>query len=76
MAVLEAIRQLLEADNPSRVAGVAALERPFFGADWRQRQGDWRIFFSFETQEIIPMKCTYKGTLYLLAVVHRKDAYN
>lgn len=44
-AVFRSIAQLLQAENPASVQGVKKLIEKRFEGLWRQRQGDYRIFF-------------------------------
>jgi len=51
------------ADNPSHVG--AALRRPFAG-HWRARRGEYRVRYRIDDNT---------GTVYVLDVDHRRDAY-
>jgi mRNA-degrading endonuclease RelE of RelBE toxin-antitoxin system len=52
MATFRAIAALLLAENPSAVAGVKKLVEKRFDGMWRQRQGDYRIFFEIEPGDV------------------------
>ncbi|MBA3869183.1 MAG: hypothetical protein H0X30_08515 [Anaerolineae bacterium] len=65
----------LQSENPSSVLGVKKLIEKRFEGLWRQRQGDYRIFFEILSGEIIDKKFTYKGKLNIISVVHRSHAY-
>ena len=73
MRVFRSIAELLKADDPGLVPGVKAVK----GREdvFRQRQGDYRIFFTLETGEIVVMGFTYKGTCYILAVEKHHEGY-
>ena len=75
MGVFESIRQLLIADKPLQVSGVKKLVEKRFEGLWRHRSGDWRIFFNLQHGEIAHLKFTYKGTLNIVKVVRRDEAY-
>ena len=75
MAVFRAIAQLLEAENPAAVNGVKKLVEKRFEGLWRHRQGDYRILFTFNSTPIEHLKFWYKGTLHIVAFVHRSEAY-
>jgi mRNA-degrading endonuclease RelE of RelBE toxin-antitoxin system len=48
---------------------------PRYGGQYRQRSGDYRIFFAIEHGNVIFMKHTYKGTLTVVRVLRRDKAY-
>src|SRR5688572_13242229 len=75
MAVFASIRELLLADNPTAVHGVRKLVGGHFKDQWRQRQGDYRIFFSIDPTPVAHERYNYKGTVQILAVLHRGKAY-
>lgn len=75
MGVFESIRQLLIADNPLQVLGVKKLIEKRFEGLWRHRSGNWRIFFNIQHGEITHLKFTYKGTINIVKVVRRHEAY-
>ncbi len=62
MGVFRSMKQLLEAGNPTSVSGVKKLVEKRFGGQWRQRSGDWRIFFKIEHGEIVHEKHTCDGS--------------
>lgn len=43
---------------------------------YRQRQGDYRIIFHLETGEIVHLNCSYRGTVHIDKIEHRKSVYN
>jgi mRNA-degrading endonuclease RelE of RelBE toxin-antitoxin system len=75
MAVFDSIRELLESDNPASVTGVKKLRGEQFKDMWRQRQGDYRIFFTAEHGTVTNFGFTYKGKVTIIEVVHRSKAY-
>jgi mRNA-degrading endonuclease RelE of RelBE toxin-antitoxin system len=75
MAVFASIRELLLADNPTIVPGVRKLVGGHFKEQWRQRQGDYRIFFNIDHAAVAHEGYVYKGTVHILAVLHRGKAY-
>jgi mRNA-degrading endonuclease RelE of RelBE toxin-antitoxin system len=74
MGVFHSLKQLLEADNPTAVPGVKKLVEQRFAGQWRQRSGDWRLFFSIEHGEVVHEKHA-QGILTLRAVRRRDEAY-
>lgn len=75
LAVLAAIAELLKADNPTTSLGVRKLIGERFSGLWRLRQGNYRIFFYIEHGELVDQKFAYKGTLTIVSVTDRKEAY-
>src|SRR5258708_35277111 len=76
MAIFAAIRELLIAENPTTVPGVRKLVGAHFADQWRQRQGDYRIFFRVQHNEITHRQYSYKGIVTILKVIHRSRAYD
>ena len=76
MGVFHSLRLLLEAENPLAVQGVKKLVDPRYGGQYRQRSGDYRIFFAIEHGNVTFMKHTYKGTLTLVRVLRCDKAYD
>lgn len=72
-AIFQAIRELLQAENPLRDVNVKKL----IGSDglWRKRKGLYRIIFSVDNREVEVQTFRYKGAIHIEAVKHRKDAY-
>ena len=75
MAVFVALARLLEAENPMTIRGVRQLVESRFEGQWRQRQGDYRIFFELHSGDILHQGFAYKGRFHLVAVRHRSRAY-
>ena len=71
-AVLDSIENLLIADNPFAVHGVKKVK----GRDgvWRQRRGNYRIFFGIDSTPVAEGENTYKGTLIVIAVSKRDES--
>src|SRR5258708_24082602 len=72
---LRRLRELLIANDPYVLPFVEMLKGKRFDRTRKFRVGDYRVFFSVETQEVIHQSHTYKGTLFLLDIQQRKDAY-
>jgi mRNA-degrading endonuclease RelE of RelBE toxin-antitoxin system len=70
--VFDAIRPLLEAENPYSVVGVKKLKGKFSNL-WRVRARNHRVFFIVKV--IVDENNPYKGNLEIHAIVARKDAY-
>ena len=70
LAVFDSIEKLLSADNPVAVAGVKKVK----GRDgvWRQRRGNYRIFFGLDSTPVTEGDQSYKGTL-IVADVSKRD---
>jgi mRNA-degrading endonuclease RelE of RelBE toxin-antitoxin system len=72
-AIFSSIRELLEADNPTRIPGVRKLEG--YNDHWRQRQGIYRIIFKIESEERVVEKFRYKGTVFIVKIGNRNSVY-
>ncbi len=70
--VFDAVRPLLEADNPYAVPGVKKLKGKFSNL-WRVRARDHRVFFIVKVIE--DENSPYKGNLEIHDIIARKDAY-
>ena len=68
------MKELLEAENPKAIPGAKKLAGQSEDR-WRVRQGNYRIIFTVESGEVTHMKHTYKGTIWIQEVIHRRDAY-
>jgi mRNA-degrading endonuclease RelE of RelBE toxin-antitoxin system len=73
LLVFGRIRELLVADNPKALPNV----KKIIDADdeWRARQGDYRIFFNHTSEKVTHEKHEYDGTILILRVLHRSEAY-
>lgn len=71
MAIFNAVRELLEADNPLAVRGVVKVQER--EGVWRCRAGDYRSFFAIESTSVVHQKHEYKGTLFLLVIRKRNE---
>lgn len=70
--VFRSIQELTQSENPMMTPGVKHLQGISNPKMWRQRQGDYRIIFSLEADEIVEMNLTYKGRLIIheIAIHH------
>ena len=75
MAVFRSIAHLLQAENPASVQGVKKLVEKRFEGLWRQRQGNYRIFFELHPGTTVHLSHTYTGRLHLVVIHHRSRAY-
>src|SRR5687767_2754502 len=73
--IFRQLRLLLNADAPYSLDFVEMLKDEDFVRSRKFRAGNYRVFFELRTQEVTPHKHTYKGTLYLLDIRDRKEAY-
>lgn len=73
--VFRHLRNLLIADDPYRLSFVEMLQAKKFERVRKFRVGDYRIFFAVEVSEITHQGHSYKGTLFLLDIRDRKEAY-
>ena len=71
----EYLRELLNADDPYSLSFVEMLQADKFGRVRKFRVGDFRVFFALETVEVSQSTHTYKGTLFLLDIRNRREAY-
>ncbi|MBC7870970.1 MAG: hypothetical protein H7Y09_09045 [Chitinophagaceae bacterium] len=73
--VFRHLRQLLTADDPYSLHFIEMLKAKKFERFRRFRVGDYRVFFIIEVGDVTYYKHTYKGTLYMLEIHDRKEAY-
>jgi mRNA-degrading endonuclease RelE of RelBE toxin-antitoxin system len=73
--VFRRLRELLIAENPLSLPFVEMLQAKQFERIRKFRVGDFRIFFSIDPNPVIRQKFQYKGTLFLIVIKNRKDAY-
>jgi len=73
--VFRRLRELLNADDPYSLHFVEMLQAKKFGRIRKFRVGDYRVLFAIEAHETTHLKRGYKGTLFVLAIRDRKDAY-
>lgn len=74
-AIFRRLRVLLNAEDPYRSPFVEMLKDKRFERMRKFRAGDYRVFFSIEPTPVTHLKHTYKGTLFLLYIRDRKEAY-
>jgi mRNA-degrading endonuclease RelE of RelBE toxin-antitoxin system len=73
--VFRHLRELLNADNPYSLSSVEMLEGKAFERTRKFRAGDFRVFFTIKPVPVVDQKHAYKGTLYVLDILDRKEAY-
>ncbi len=73
--VFRHLRELLSADDPYSLSFVEMLKAKKFERLHKFRVGNYRVLFTVEPIEITHLKHTYKGTLFLLDIRDRKEAY-
>lgn len=73
--IFRRLRELLNADAPYSLSCVEMLKGRRFERVRKFRVGDYRIFFVLDSAEVTHLKHTYKGTLHLLDIRDRKEAY-
>jgi len=69
------LRMLLNAEDPYNSPFVEMIKDKKFDRIRKFRVGDYRVFFSVESIPVTHLKHTYKGTLFLLYIRDRKEAY-
>lgn len=69
------LRELLNADVPYSLPFVEMLKARKFERIRKFRAGDYRVFFVTEPVVVTHQKHTYKGTLFVLDIRDRKEAY-
>ncbi len=69
------LRELLIIDDPYSHSSVEMLKDKIFERTRKFRAGDFRVLFSISPIEVTHLKHKYKGTLYILDIRKRKDAY-
>jgi mRNA-degrading endonuclease RelE of RelBE toxin-antitoxin system len=74
LLIFKCLQALLESDNPKALTEVKKLV-DVEGDIWRARQGDYRIIFTIDSSPLKHDKHEYAGTIEILAVLHRSEAY-
>jgi mRNA-degrading endonuclease RelE of RelBE toxin-antitoxin system len=72
LAVFGCLREMLNADNPLALIDVEKVQS--MPGVWKRRQGDYRLFFSIDSQPVTDQRFSYKGTLILLMVRKRDES--
>jgi mRNA-degrading endonuclease RelE of RelBE toxin-antitoxin system len=75
-AVFRRLEELLNADDPYALPFVEMLQATRFERNRKFRVGDYRIFFVIESIAVTHLKHTYKGTVFLLDIRNRNQAYD
>lgn len=75
MAVFRNLRHLVNADAPYELDFVQALQGERYKHIRKFRVGNYRILFTLDTRSVTHQKFTYKGTVVILGIGHRKDIY-
>ncbi|MEQ8673500.1 MAG: hypothetical protein RLP44_06015 [Aggregatilineales bacterium] len=73
--VFRRIRELLNADDPYAAPFIEMLKEKKFERVRKFRVGNYRVFMVIEFAEITHQEHTYRGTLFLLDIRDRKEAY-
>ena len=73
--IFRKLRELLVADDPYGLPFVEMLKAEQFQRVRKFRVGDYRVFFVIEAVEANHLNHTYKGTLFLLDIRNRREAY-
>jgi mRNA-degrading endonuclease RelE of RelBE toxin-antitoxin system len=73
--IFRQLRLLLRADDPYSVSSVQMVKGKKFQRVRKFRIGNYRVFFYTEAEEVTHQEHTYKGTLFLLDIRKRKEAY-
>jgi mRNA-degrading endonuclease RelE of RelBE toxin-antitoxin system len=74
-SLLNSLRQLVNTDDPFALSFVEMLKDKEFERARKFRVGGYRVFFTINTDEIIYQKHTYKGTIVILSIRKRSEAY-
>jgi mRNA-degrading endonuclease RelE of RelBE toxin-antitoxin system len=74
--VFRRLRDLLNAEIPYGLTFVEMLKEKQFDRVYKFRVGNYRVFFVIKSGEVIDQKHKYKGTLYVLDIQDRKEAYS
>jgi len=73
--IFRQLRELLLADDPNTLPFVEMLQAKKFNRIRKFRAGNYRVFFAVEIAAIVHLGHIYKGTLFLLDIRDRKEAY-
>ena len=71
-AVFASIAELLFEDNPLSGRNIGKVKQSQL---WRKRQGNYRITFTLLSEPVIHDENSYKGTVTITRVMHRRDVY-
>ena len=74
-SVFRQLHQLLDANDPYNLPFVEMLQSKQFARTRKFRVGDFRVFFAVENKEVTHLKHQYRGTLFLLDIRNRREAY-
>jgi mRNA-degrading endonuclease RelE of RelBE toxin-antitoxin system len=74
-SVFRQLSRLLYAEDPYLMPFVEMLQEKKFSRAHKFRVGDYRISFVVEVVPITHLNHTYAGTLFVLDIRNRKDAY-
>lgn len=74
-AIFRHLTELLTAENPYTMPFVEMLQAGKFERTRKFRVGDYRVFFDLQAVEITVLGHKYKGTLFLVDIRNRKEAY-
>jgi mRNA-degrading endonuclease RelE of RelBE toxin-antitoxin system len=69
------LRELLNSDDPNSLPFVEILKADKFERSRKFRVGDYRVFFAIDPVKVTEQKHTYKGTLFVLRIRNRREAY-
>jgi mRNA-degrading endonuclease RelE of RelBE toxin-antitoxin system len=74
-SVFRRLRELLNAEDPYSLSFVEMLKAKKFERIRKFRAGDYRVFFVVEAIEVTDQQHKYKGTLFVVDIRDRKEAY-
>jgi mRNA-degrading endonuclease RelE of RelBE toxin-antitoxin system len=74
-ALFRKLRELLTVEDPYHLLFVEMLQAKKFERHRKFRIGDYRVLFVIKPIEVTHLKHTYKGILYILNILDRKEAY-
>jgi mRNA-degrading endonuclease RelE of RelBE toxin-antitoxin system len=74
--VFDCIADIAKAEDPGRAPGAGPYKAERKDNVWKARQGDYRIFFTFKTGELVHLKFRYKGRLYIVNIRIHHTGYD
>lgn len=74
-SIFRRLQELLVANDPYSLPFVEMIKGEQNERTRKFRVGNYRIFFAVEPIEVTHLNYTYKGTLFVLYIWDRKDAY-
>lgn len=73
--LFDGLRRVAQSCNPCMPEGADVVEIVTTKGTFRLKKGDYRLFFQINGQQVIVDTHVYKGTIVVVGVHNRRDAY-